>query len=205
MTAPRIGAMVYFPWTDDQIARLKFLWRQGYSASQVAKDLGGGLTRSAVIGKVHRVGLSGRAQPAKPGATVSASRRADSDAARGAVQKLKIATDKRAHNRPTVKPPKLAQEFGTASRPKSEPKAPTPINDDASAPRLAESTRYSCKWPLGNPDEPDFGWCSHEKQAGSPYCLGHTRMAYTAAPKPINKRADPSRELERSLRRWIGQ
>ena len=46
-------------WSEDRVERLKALWADGLSASQVAKQLGG-VTRNAVIGKVHRLGLSGR-------------------------------------------------------------------------------------------------------------------------------------------------
>ena len=59
-------------WTDERVARLAKLWAEGLSASQIAADLGG-VTRNAVIGKVHRLGLSGRAKPA--GKSNAASRR----------------------------------------------------------------------------------------------------------------------------------
>ena len=47
-------------WTDERVEQLKKLWAEGLSASQIAGRLGG-VTRNAVIGKVHRLGLSGRA------------------------------------------------------------------------------------------------------------------------------------------------
>ena len=52
-------------WTDERVELLKKLWLDGLSASQIAKQLGG-VTRNAVIGKVHRLGLSGRAAPSQP-------------------------------------------------------------------------------------------------------------------------------------------
>ena len=57
-------------WTDERVERLKKLWTDGLSASQIAADLGG-VTRNAVIGKVHRLGLSGRG---KTSSTVTRSR-----------------------------------------------------------------------------------------------------------------------------------
>src|SRR4026209_1467277 len=48
-------------WTDERVELLKKLWADGLSASQIAAELGG-ITRNAVIGKVHRLGLSGRAK-----------------------------------------------------------------------------------------------------------------------------------------------
>jgi GcrA cell cycle regulator len=56
-------------WTDERVGTLKKLWLDGLSASQIAKQLGG-VTRNAVIGKVHRLGLSGRAAPSQPARTV---------------------------------------------------------------------------------------------------------------------------------------
>ena len=64
-------------WTDERVELLKKLWLEGLSASQIAKQLGG-VTRNAVIGKVHRLGLSGRAtpsQPSRPGVQDAAGRR----------------------------------------------------------------------------------------------------------------------------------
>ena len=51
-------------WTDERVEQLKQLWAEGLSASQIARQLGG-VTRNAVIGKVHRLGLAGRATPAR--------------------------------------------------------------------------------------------------------------------------------------------
>ena len=63
-------------WTEDRVGALKKLWLEGQSASQIAKQLGGGVTRNAVIGKVHRLGLSGRAAPSQPARTATAFRTA---------------------------------------------------------------------------------------------------------------------------------
>src|SRR5260221_13188224 len=51
-------------WSEDRVEQLKTLWTEGLSASQIARALGG-VTRNAVIGKVHRLGLAGRASPSR--------------------------------------------------------------------------------------------------------------------------------------------
>lgn len=51
-------------WTDERVETLKRMWTEGQSASQIAKELGG-VTRNAVIGKVHRLGLSNRSDEAE--------------------------------------------------------------------------------------------------------------------------------------------
>src|SRR5690242_8602488 len=53
-------------WTDDRIERLKKMWHEGATASQIADELGG-VSRNAVIGKAHRLGLEQRPSPVKPG------------------------------------------------------------------------------------------------------------------------------------------
>jgi len=57
-------------WTDDRVEILKKMWGEGQSASQIAKELGG-VTRNAVIGKVHRLGLSNRTRAKGQGNTQS--------------------------------------------------------------------------------------------------------------------------------------
>lgn len=52
-------------WTDDKIEKLKNLWGKGLTASQIAKEIGGGITRNAVIGKAHRLKLPSRPSPVK--------------------------------------------------------------------------------------------------------------------------------------------
>ena len=49
-------------WTNERVEELKNLWSEGLSASQIAKRLGD-VTRNAVIGKVHRLGLEARIKP----------------------------------------------------------------------------------------------------------------------------------------------
>ena len=72
-------------WTDERVETLKKMWAEGQSASQIAKELGG-VTRNAVIGKVHRLGLSNRAgssapapekKPAKPAPKKAAAKPAE--------------------------------------------------------------------------------------------------------------------------------
>lgn len=52
-------------WTDERIEALKTMWEAGRTASQIADELGG-VSRNAVIGKAHRLGLQSRPSPVKP-------------------------------------------------------------------------------------------------------------------------------------------
>lgn len=64
-------------WTEDRVDRLKRLWREGRTAAAIARDLGPGVSRCAVLGKVHRLGLSAlrSPSPAAPGAGPRKARR----------------------------------------------------------------------------------------------------------------------------------
>ena len=91
-------------WTDERVEVLKKMWGEGQSASVIAKELGG-VTRNAVIGKVHRLGLSNRvtsttAKPAakeKAKAQVKAKPAAPSDTSRTAKTGCACARNRAGH------------------------------------------------------------------------------------------------------------
>lgn len=159
-------------WTDDRVEVLKRLWAEGLSASQIAKQLGG-VTRNAVIGKVHRLGLAGRAAPSRP------------------VARLALAP------RPKPVPPprpavvagidhaasaaRAANAAATATITAQQPAAPRPAaprERSTSVIGVLELTSHTCRWPIGDPDDPDFGFCGMKTEAGLPYCSEHAAIAY---------------------------
>ncbi len=99
-------------WTDDRVGALKKLWLEGQSASQIAKQLGGGVTRNAVIGKVHRLGLSGRAAPSQPARTAATFRTA------------RPALRPRPRRRPPSRPRRAAWKWSSPSRFNRPPRRP---------------------------------------------------------------------------------
>jgi len=164
-------------WTDERVELLKKLWQDGLSASQIAKQLGG-VTRNAVIGKVHRLGLSGRAAPSKPARTVFKAPR----------------------------PARPAAAAPSAPRRISEPAAlaplPSPVRYVDEAPGTATVLTlgaHMCKWPIGDPSLDSFTFCGRGCDEG-PYCLEHAQVAYQ--PPQSKKKSGPA-ELARSLRRYI--
>jgi GcrA cell cycle regulator len=166
-------------WTDERVELLKKLWQDGLSASQIAKQLGG-VTRNAVIGKVHRLGLSGRATPSKPARPVF-------KAPRPARQAAAPAAPRR------IAPPPLA----TAA-----PAPPPPVRYVDETPGTATVLTlgaHMCKWPIGDPSSDDFTFCGRRASEG-PYCVEHARVAYQPAQA---KKRSSANELARSLRRYI--
>jgi GcrA cell cycle regulator len=158
-------------WTDDRVDLLKALWKKGSSASQIAKILGL-CTRNAVIGKAHRLGLSGTEE----------SRRA---AANEAHRKRQAALC--AEMRPQIgrSPRPMGLETG---KDKTKPIAPTPLPVEPPfvSPRvpLADLTPSMCKWPIGTPGDPDFAYCGFKAHPGVPYCVHHAQRAYVHSPHP---------------------
>ncbi len=120
-------------WTDERVELLKKMWTEGQSASQIAKELGG-VTRNAVIGKVHRLGLSNRVEgPAPSAAAVPAAARPGADraepatmaAAPAAVPPAAAASTPPAAER--AEPPAEAARPAAAPRPVLQPVANTPM------------------------------------------------------------------------------
>jgi GcrA cell cycle regulator len=147
-------------WTDDRVETLKKLWIEGLSASQIAKEMGG-VTRNAVIGKVHRLGLSGRATPSRPPrprAKVAPARTRTVST----VAKTTSATPSAAPRREEVQVAPI------------EPKK-LPSGEFATVLTL---TNKLCKWPIGDPAKPGFKFCGRGSTDSSPYCKEHAAQAY---------------------------
>lgn len=187
-------------WTDDRVEILKKMWGEGQSASQIAKELGG-VTRNAVIGKVHRLGLSNRAagSPAKP----AAAKEKPAPAAK---------STGRPKAAPKAEPPATGENMIVAHVPHvrraiipaGQPLPPQPSANEISPEKLAsvrevekkskkiglmELTERTCKWPVGDPATDDFWFCGLTTQTGKPYCEAHVSVAF----QPMSSRRDRRR------------
>jgi GcrA cell cycle regulator len=152
-------------WTDERVELLKKLWSDGLSASQIAAELGG-ITRNAVIGKVHRLGLSGRAKSASAGA--SRPRKP-----RSATHMLRI-------GRPVIRGnTALAHAYEIEAE--AEPELIDNIIPIGQRRTLLELNEQTCRWPVGDPGSGDFFFCGGNTITGLPYCSYHSRIAYQPA------------------------
>jgi len=195
-------------WSDERVEKLKKMWSEGQSASQIAKELGG-VTRNAVIGKVHRLGLSNRngsggGNAAADGATgekPAAKPRPKSRTAaeRPAAPKPDVASE----DRPAEAPAQTAGS-GKPIIPAGQPLPPQPSANEIDPEALAkvsevekkarrlslmELTERTCKWPVGDPATADFWFCGLPVQAGKPYCEAHVGVAF----QPMSARRDRKR------------
>jgi len=169
-------------WTDERVEALKKLWAEGLSASQIAKQLGG-VTRNAVIGKVHRLGLSGRATPSRP------ARRATKPSRPRTTASSPAAAAPRAP-RPAASAPAAAPKPAAAAP--VEP-AVLPSGELATVLTLRDSM---CKWPIGDPASSSFRFCGRKTGAGGAYCEGHSEMAYQPNQKRRRRTADADAALD---------
>jgi GcrA cell cycle regulator len=151
-------------WTDERVELLKKLWAEGLSASQIAARLGG-VTRNAVIGKVHRLGLSGRATSSR-----SSSPRPRRTHVPRSNRTPSLIFGTRGN---TALKPQFELEADLAPQPLEE--LVIPLHERASIMTLKEQM---CRWPIGDPADPEFHFCGRKKCGTLPYCEHHARMAY---------------------------
>jgi GcrA cell cycle regulator len=195
-------------WTDERVELLKKMWGEGQSASQIAKELGG-VTRNAVIGKVHRLGLSNRsgggAAPSKAAAPETDSPKPAAKPAKAAA--AKPATPPKEETKaadPAPARPSNVTPLRKPIVPAGQPLPPQPSANEISPEALAkqsevekhakrlslmELTERTCKWPIGDPATEDFYFCGLPVQQGKPYCDAHVGVAF----QPMSARRDRRR------------
>ncbi|WP_299028527.1 GcrA family cell cycle regulator [uncultured Sulfitobacter sp.] len=193
-------------WTDDRVEILKKMWGEGQSASQIAKELGG-VTRNAVIGKVHRLGLSNRTTA---GAAAKAEPKAKpAPKAKAAPKPVPEPEPTPASSKPDLKTePAISPNATRPARnqiiPAGQPLPPQPSANEISPEALAkvneiekkakklslmELTERTCKWPVGDPATEDFWFCGLPVKQGKPYCEAHVGVAF----QPMSARRDRRR------------
>jgi GcrA cell cycle regulator len=152
-------------WTDERVENLKKLWGEGLSASQIAAELGG-ITRNAVIGKVHRLGLSGRAK--SPAASAARPRKA-----RAHTHLMRVARPATRGNTALAHAYDFEQE--------QEPEPVDNVIPLGQRRTIVDLTEDTCRWPIGDPGSTDFFFCGGQAGTGAPYCSYHSRVAYQPA------------------------
>lgn len=176
-------------WTDERVELLKKLWSDGLSASQIAAQLGG-VSRNAVIGKVHRLKLSGRGKTTKttPRAKKTAETVVNNTTMRAnrttAAQSASVSSASRTTTS-SVGATALKVEFiaDAVSEVEVRPSEDVvvPMSRHLNLLQLSETT---CKWPVGDPLSEDFYFCGADSGENGPYCAFHAKLAF----QPISER-----------------
>jgi GcrA cell cycle regulator len=207
-------AEITMSWTDERVETLKKMWAEGQSASQIAKELGG-VTRNAVIGKVHRLGLSNRVGGGKDEAEDEAPAVAAKPEPMARPAPEPRPEPAAAAPRPVPERPAAAAAPAAPSNvmplpirkaiiPAGQPLPPQPSANEISPEALAsvrevekhakrltlmELTERTCKWPIGDPATDDFWFCGLPSLPGKPYCEAHVGVAF----QPMSARRDRRR------------
>jgi GcrA cell cycle regulator len=203
-------------WTDERIDRLKSMWEKGLTASQIADELGG-VSRNAVIGKAHRLGLKSRPSPvkanegeAKPAPKPKAKPIEKAAAPRAAAPAPERSPSAAAPAQATPTPrsdmPKIVSigPGGFMRQGPGDQQAPIPpapprrLVPAKPSPEIADKTSLLdlsdrvCRWPMGHPGEPDFHFCGEAVNPGFPYCVEHCGRAYQAQlPRGVRRPPPP--------------
>ena len=205
---------VNMSWTPDRVESLKKMWSKGQSASQIASNLGG-VTRNAVIGKIHRLGLSNRGnQTQKDNSSTpinerAAIRKVKKKSVRDKVESNNSATETDDNNKSLgvkAKSKEMLKSYSqNMSKPiiftANQPLPPQPSTSEISEETLKnvkslekkskklslmELTERTCKWPIGDPATEKFWFCGHTAEPGKPYCETHIEIAF----QPIASRRE---------------
>jgi GcrA cell cycle regulator len=195
-------------WTDERIDRLKELWSNGMTASQIADELGG-VSRNAVIGKAHRLGLQSRPSPVKPNEPAPAAAKPPAaepaPPAEAETPDAPEAPAAAAPVQPQAPVPQIRSigpggflRQGPGDQQSPIPPAPPrrlvpakPSAEVADKTSLLDLNEKICKWPLGHPGEPDFHFCGRPANPGFPYCVEHCGVAYQAQLPRRDRRPPP--------------
>lgn len=193
-------------WTPERMERLKVLHKEGLSASQIAKALGV-VSRNAVIGKAHRMGLGpiGGGKASKPSLPHRKPTTPRGGAGQLAAAKARApAVRANPANKNTLGAKSMMAPTDLKDRvllKNTAAPAPAPVRYVDEAPGMATVLTlgaHMCKWPIGDPALDNFTFCGRRKSVGS-YCADHAEVAY----QPQDKKKTSVSELARSLRRYI--
>ena len=190
-------------WSDERVAILKKMWLEGSSASEIAKELGN-ITRNAVIGKVHRLGMSNRdTNNLKSGSSTSNAKKSvrrgrppkvnKEEKKRGRPHKLKDPGDfpgtldvTEKSTTSSAKEMRLDENKTKVASDLSEETLQNILKVEMKSKKISlmELTERTCKWPIGDPATDTFWFCGHESEPGKPYCKTHISIAF----QPITQR-----------------
>ena len=195
-------------WTDEMVETLKKLWDEGVTTGEIGRRLG--ISKNSIVGKVHRLGLSGRPSPIKK----------KSDTPAKPAPKAKDKSSQTSAPAPKAKPAPVKEPSPAPKAEKPEPKPVekpierpvakkstveiiTPLPDEEDDIKLAcsiniastepskngnlsltELDNHTCRWPIGDPKDDNFHFCGKKVRLGQTYCEEHSAIAYV---KPTKK------------------
>lgn len=190
-------------WTDEMVEELKRLWAEGVTTGEIGRRLN--ISKNSIVGKVHRLGLSGRPSPikkksdpaeAKPAAKPAAKKAAPAKEAKPAKQQPAEVQAQKTEPKPAAKPVQAPAPEPKPAVIKAAPQK-TAVDSDEEDIALAKSItmpepeknkkeflsltdldNHTCRWPVGDPKDDNFHFCGKKVRLGQTYCEEHAAIAY---------------------------
>jgi GcrA cell cycle regulator len=166
-------------WNDETIARLRTLWNEGLSTAEIGRRMG--VSKNAVVGKAHRLGLAARPSPIRRDASGSSTPRvvAPRRIVGPTLPPLGAALPHSDEVRVERPEPRIVVKAPLAPPPAPRPAVATGATAPVRAVSAPRTSRLAaCCWPLGEPGTKTFRFCDEEALAGKPYCADHAQLAY---------------------------
>ena len=171
-------------WTDEMVDQLREMWKQGLTTGEIGRRLG--VSKNSIVGKVHRLGLSGRPSPIKkkdspePQDAPKAKEETAAPQAKTKAEK-KPATPKaeKVEKKVEKSPEKPAEEALLIE----EKSSLSPAHHHNGKTSLTDLDNHTCRWPIGDPKDENFHFCGKKVRIGQTYCDEHAAIAYVKAVK----------------------
>lgn len=173
-------------WTDEMVEQLKKMWKDGLTTGEIGKRLN--VSKNSIVGKVHRLGLSGRPSPIKKKEDAalqkpSAEKPVEKKAAPTPPPAKEVAKEAAAPKKAVADKAKEEVEL-----PEEEMRAPLAKEEKVFKPghlySLTDLDNHTCRWPIGDPKDENFHFCGKKVRIGQTYCDEHSAIAYV---KPSKK------------------
>ncbi|MBR1601587.1 MAG: global cell cycle regulator GcrA-like protein [Alphaproteobacteria bacterium] len=148
-------------WTNESVEELRRLWDKGLTASEIAKKLG--VTKNAIVGKVHRLCLKARPSPIKT-----------------KEEEVELKHSESVQEEIVFVETEVVEETQIEDSVKEKIEEDLSI-DSKGRVGLVDLDSHTCRWPLGDPRDDDFGFCGKKVRAGQTYCDEHSSIAYVKA------------------------
>ena len=195
-------------WTDEMVEELKKLWAEGVTTGEIGRRLN--ISKNSIVGKVHRLGLSGRPSPIKKKSDTEKTENSDKPVKQPKEKKSTTKNVKETKPEPQKKSEKetsapVKNTKDTEIKKISKPEVATlpPVTTDEEDIKLAKSLNvpnktptksenlslveldnHTCRWPIGDPKDDNFHFCGRKIRLGQTYCEEHAAIAYV---KPNKK------------------